>query len=642
MDTLSKDLLLGAGGRSNITFAKQAPYHFFGYAQNPTTTGVSQADRTWAIGIDSSNKSAYGITYNSAVYYKENSSETWVKALTTTGTTIDMNTTGQRIWCFGQNVFTYSHYSTDGGNTWTAWSWPAYVWDISYNGSDTYCKLYDYYLYSGSPGSWTLRLNANSLKGSNYKFYCVRYVSFLNKWFAGGTNGMLYSSSDGVTWTDISITFTDGIAYSNYKLSRTLVSMADNGSTFVIAVTCGSSGGFTTAPIILSSTNGTSFTQRTSGLPANGQDINGVVWSSGASKFVGRAGGYYNFSSSDGTTWSATQDFIPDEYYTVYCGVNYLAREQKARCGDATKADASSNWYVNDEWFIPGSIAYNGSTYVFVGSRNCIQTSSDLITWTNVSFDSTSLPSANYYSDVVYASGMSKFVALKGSNSYYSTNGSSWSTGGSIADGGNICNHLYYDSTNNVVYAWSTPSVSILRSTDGINWTTVSSGSHVSYAGGMASTGSTIILGYYDGVLRSTNGGTSWSLVVLTYKNIQAVAYDTINSRFVAYSAFDSIYIQSTDGGATWSTISGSIYFTPSRFKLAFDSKKNVFYSASYGDYAYKLNLNSPVSRYLIDLYTFKKESDSQNYYRGHAVYIPDANRTFFIAAEAPSLYYIT
>ena len=135
--------------------------------------------------------------------------------------------------------------------------------------------------------------------------------------------------------------------------------------------------------------------------------------------------------------------------------------------------------------------------------------------------------------------------------------------------GGSSFTHMYgadgmdamIDHTNSNIMYFSTQNGGLRKSTDGGN---TSSGIKPSGASGswvtpyvMNPSNSSIIYGGYSDIYKSTNGGSTWSIST-TFSGSGGMAHGVNNTSRVYACSGTSVYM-TTDAGATWSTISGTL-----------------------------------------------------------------------------------
>jgi photosystem II stability/assembly factor-like uncharacterized protein len=86
------------------------------------------------------------------------------------------------------------------------------------------------------------------------------------------------------------------------------------------------------------------------------------------------------------------------------------------------------------------------------------------------------------------------------------------------------------------------------------------------------------------GVLKSIDGGSSWSTIYQGNQNVTSFAIDPKNSQSLYLGTEDAGIFRSLDGGTTWSNISGSSIVTPVR-NLLFspDSSQHLLFASTSG-----------------------------------------------------------
>jgi hypothetical protein len=139
------------------------------------------------------------------------------------------------------------------------------------------------------------------------------YSSRLGLYFISSNNGKVLSSTDLVTWTLVQATATSSVLNSNF---------AESGSTIVV------SGGTTSAQVTYSSTDGVTWTSRTTGTTR----VWDVKWAPAVSLFIVAASAGLVSTSPDGVTWTTqalattgatstmtwTQVIVSDEGISLY------------------------------------------------------------------------------------------------------------------------------------------------------------------------------------------------------------------------------------------------------------------------------------------------------------------------------------
>ena len=176
--------------------------------------------------------------------------------------------------------------------------------------------------------TWTQRLAGNA----NNSFYMISYNGS-NLWVAAGQGGMLYSSTNGTTWTSR----TSGFGANN-------IIDVQYGNGLWVAV--GANGTITT------STDGTTWTARTSNMSTN--SIYAVTYANSLWVAVGDGGGTTNTGgiiySTDGTTWTRkSQSITIGSTYTAvtWNGTNWIIGANTAPTNNYAYASTpSGTWTV--------------------------------------------------------------------------------------------------------------------------------------------------------------------------------------------------------------------------------------------------------------------------------------------------------
>ena len=214
------------------------------------------------------------------------------------------------------------------------------------------------------------------------------------------------------------------------------------------------------AGYIFSSTNGTSWTSRTSG---TSKYLSSVIHD--GSQFVASGGeGTPILTSTDGITWTnkgnatSTSSSLNNGKKMIYDGEKYIFISSNAIYYSTNLTSwnniPTSNIGVSTTLW---DIAYGNGKYVACGTSNAILTSDNGISWSN-----TSTLTGTFYS-VDYCNGL--FLLSAGGNIYSSTNGINWTLRSTGAAGGTIYGFAYH-----APYYIAASSGAILYSTNAINW----------------------------------------------------------------------------------------------------------------------------------------------------------------------------
>jgi hypothetical protein len=194
--------------------------------------------------------------------------------------------------------------------------------------------------------------------GSTNPIHTAKYLN--NAYFIGGAGGTARSSTDGTTWSAVSIGFS----------TRAVNSFAYGAATYIAAG----------EQTLTSSTDGITWTSRTHGYGSN--EMRGAAFGAGLFVIVGDGGVIQ--TSPDGITWtSRTSQFST----TVIMDVAY-ANNLFVAVGQTGKVSTSTDgvtWTSRTSSFSTtniNAVAYGNGTWVIVGNSGKVATSSDGTTWT--------------------------------------------------------------------------------------------------------------------------------------------------------------------------------------------------------------------------------------------------------------------
>lgn len=286
-------------------------------------------------------------------------------------------------------TFMLSSGSLFGGPVANLWAGTQTIYMAYDSSTNTYCTsgasgtAAKYLYYQSNNGGNTWNTYATPTSGSVINYSPVVFTA--GKFFMGSsttTNGLAYSTDGGVTWTRAT------------KNSGTVVDIISNGANNVVILPSGA------GTASYSTNGGTSFTNATiggnagSGYPGGGCG----TWNAGASLFVvpiSTAGQYA--TSPTGATWTLRSQQTTYQRYSSY--------------------------------LIGGTkMASNTTTTIAMGLYGFYCTSTDCLTWSNHGFISNYTRAASSYPDAFYHDG-TRFVAVFGSQTWYSTDGTTWTEG---------------------------------------------------------------------------------------------------------------------------------------------------------------------------------------------------------------------
>jgi len=254
----------------------------------------------------------------------------------------------------------------------------------------------------------------------------IRAIAYGNNMFvAGGDNGKMATSTDGITWTAVSdSTFgtsrINGIAYGN----NMFVAVGDTGK-------------------MATSTNGTTWTAVSDsafGTVNYANYIHAIAY--GNNRFVAGGDTGKMATSTNGTTWTAISDskFGTNIIYAIAYGNTFVAVGSggKMAVTYGTDCTAVSNSTFGTDYI--SGIAYGNSSFVAVGDKGKMATSTNGTAWTAVS-------DSKFGTSDIYAiaHGYSGFVA-GGDNGKMatSTNGTTWTAVSDSAFGTGIIRAIAY------------------------------------------------------------------------------------------------------------------------------------------------------------------------------------------------------
>ena len=300
----------------------------------------------------------------------------------------------------------------------------------------------------------------------------------------------------------------------------------------------GNSGVITTltAAFVASATQTSGTTQNLAGVASNGA---GTFCAVGANSSIGT-------STNSGVTW-AWQDYttngigaLQQFLSIIWDGTRFVAMSSS---GAIFQSTAGTSWTLMSHIPTAGScvqLIYANSTYVVTCSTGQILSSTDRVAWA-------------IQRQRIAAGGIAEYLNggwfIFGSTGYeYSTNGTSWKEyiSATIGSSCQLSGHLSLGDSSGLVY----------NTTDGSSYTLAAN----QIAGnilGMASDGTNMIAVTATAVYRSTDNGVTWTQtasrpIIGTFTGMPCAIYTTDTFIITGQLGYA---IKSTDGGATWSTI---------------------------------------------------------------------------------------
>jgi Zn-dependent metalloprotease len=307
-----------------------------------------------------------------------------------------------------------------------------------------------------------------------------------------GYGGDLWTSPDGVAWSR------RHVPSGPYPVDADLYGATYGGGQFVAVGACCSS---LYKPMILTSPDGTSWTERDSG--AATADLSAVGFGGGLYVAVGSSGTI--LTSPDAVTW--------------------------------TKETSGTTQTLND-------VSYGGGAFVAVGNTATILLSVDGVTWTPQASTASSLYSVTHTG--------TQFVAVDSSNGVFtSPDGMAWTQR-------TVGGYPYFRSvaSNAAGALVAVGSSSVYTSPDGVTWTQRTlpavgpGGSKYLYAVGYGPSG--FVAAGWSGALFTSSDGATWvSRQMVSSRSFNDVAYD--GTRFCAVGNYGAI-ARSFDG-VTWTNV---------------------------------------------------------------------------------------
>ncbi len=346
----------------------------------------------------------------------------------------------------------------------------------------------------------------------------MHFFNLNNGLICGSTGGILKTTDAGATWQEVTTnpaltTVTFNQLYFSSDLvgyvagtSGTLQKTTDGGNTWAAIVT-----GVTTA-------------------------LNDV-WAStdGQTILLATTVGNVRRSTDGGTTWAnvSTGASFTVQKITVN-GNNVLVGGTAV--GTATQVrlstDLGATWALKNTGITASTVVWdidyvNGAWYVTGNSFDIFKSTDDGTTWTNIAVLNPSQPwTSTYYATVFSPSGDS-LVTVGGFGLIQSKLGAS-----------------------------ATPTAHTALAKPGAWWDTWSSGP----SGTVIAVGApTVANSVFDQIARSTNGGTTWSLIPFsTTSTATFYSIDMVDNNLGFISGTNSAIYKTTNGGATWDSLAST------------------------------------------------------------------------------------
>lgn len=424
-----------------------------------------------------------------------------------------------------------------------------------------------------SSSSLSLAVSLTSPNGTDWTVHATTIDSFTSvgssdtQIVAGGAN-KLYTSSDGITWTQClcgPITNIFGVAWSGNKF---------------VAV------GGSVDSDILTSTDGINWDSQTVPPPTAFDQprnqfgtVGSVSWS--GKQFIATADGGLIITSPDGVTWTNQSSGSSQSLAAAtWTGSQYIAvgAELKprgiSRGAIYTSPDAITWTHRDAATDMPlYSIAQSPTRLVAVGAIGAIVTSTNGVDWTSVGDPNSTI---NAFQSVIWAG--NQFVAVGGRNGVdpavvaTSPDGIQWTVRDLPAEWGTILQGVAWNGSQFVAVGWSGV---IITSPDAVTWTLQPKlTSFEGYSDVVWSGSQFVAAGLFGSIITSRDGfnwtkreepGAPYSYERLTWTGKQFVAVGAQNSGSAGTGSdptLNSGIIRTSPDGVTWTTqVNGGINF---------------------------------------------------------------------------------
>ncbi len=477
-----------------------------GYKSTDIALGIvmtSSDGVAWTVSTDAISSGAQAVATNGSrlvavgfkfAAYSDDDGDTWTDYVTMAGSNVSQLFAFEIFWdgsqfLIGEIGLTLS--SSDGG-TWAIHQLNGtnYPMILQYAvGGSTYVLAGHDGLYSSSDGyTYTKRQGPPAGAGGNFYFYSVVWDSGNNQFVAMGVDtgvndsAVIYSSSDGITWTEMVSAqsrytvglFTDGLntlmfgdrGLMKLLIGSTWVDLEDHGGVALTGIESVGTDGWVAVGnngLIGTSADGSNWNWSVYNCSTWSINTNWrkVVYHNNLYVVVGNDGCI--ITSSNGTTWTEMNSTVTDHLNDVaWDGTQYIAI---GATGVIVTSPDATTWTkqttpVADN--LARAESANGVTVV-VGNSGTILTSSDGVSWTQQTSSTTShLRSLAYYNgSFVTAGGNGTMIASN-------DNGVSWNPSSDIKTTSTatlraIC------ATNSGLIAFNDWAMQF-SSSDGINW----------------------------------------------------------------------------------------------------------------------------------------------------------------------------
>jgi len=331
--------------------------------------------------------------------------------------------------------------------------------------------------------------------------------------------------------------------------------------------------------------------------------------------YIGTACGGIWKTTNGGTSWTAVGDNLPNLsiadialdpnnssniYVATGDGYGYTSGSDQDFWGGLYSAgvfksvDGGATWnttglsYNQSDYNIINRLLINPSdtsTVVAAGKNGIMRSTNGGISWTQTLsgwfFDMEYNPSN---SSIVYCAGLASGQSY--SAIYKSTDGgATWSTIKSNFAAGLSRISIEVSAANSqIIYALNTAGTFIKSTDEGATWTTMTYPSSASFYGYYdcalacsAADANFVVVGGMN-MMKSTNGGSSWSSISGTHSDQHCFAFlPTSSSTF--YSGNDGGFYKTTNSGSTWTNLSSGLMISQIYRVASSATNPNIVYS---------------------------------------------------------------
>jgi photosystem II stability/assembly factor-like uncharacterized protein len=371
--------------------------------------------------------------------------------------------------------------------------------------------------------------------------------------FAGGTQGVFYSSDDGANWELRGIeTLIWGVT--SFAIKENYLFAGSNQGLF------------------RSSDKGLSWDMVKSG----GGIVKIVVHPLTNDIFIAEYYGVY-FSSNNGLTWTDIKNNLPSTQIwgmgIIQTGEIFVGFEFS---GLYKSTNYGQEWFRSDTGMTPSgvnSFVQSNDETIYAGGKGIFRSTNKGSYWTNIYYDPFGqLQSLEIYQDSILFAGLPRYL-IKLSN-----NGIHWDTLYKALNNNNFIEAIKLNTFGEIFI--SVADWGLLKSTDnGFTWERI--GLPIAYVDRIAlSQNKTLFsIAYMSGLYRSTNKGNNWEWID---HNLEWPLYSDLivdDSAYVYCLSGEKLY-RSFDNGLTWVSNYGYV----NRYKFLLNNSNKLFLAHSFGE----------------------------------------------------------